>query len=55
MAPSERLYVALYARGGHPTMAQKEIKHRFNGRAKGAFDPFKVPTWDMLENRERQA
>ncbi|KAM0671173.1 hypothetical protein ACQRIU_001568 [Beauveria bassiana] len=36
-------------------VAQKEMEHRFDGRAEGAFDPFKVPTWDMLENRERQA
>ncbi|KAM3504493.1 hypothetical protein MY10362_003541 [Beauveria mimosiformis] len=37
-------------------VAQKEMEHRFNGRAEeGAFDATKVPTWDMLKNRERQA
>ncbi|OAQ98099.1 hypothetical protein LLEC1_00804 [Akanthomyces lecanii] len=29
MSPNERLYVALYARGGHPTMRQSEDKYHW--------------------------
>lgn len=37
-------------------VAQKEMEHRFDGLAEeGAFDYSKVPTWDMLQSRERHA